>query len=165
MTDTQATPQLVAAASRDYYPFGLEATTSSDPERMRFTGHQRDTHGHAGQTDDLDYMHARYYNPTVGRFLSPDPVRGQPEDAPELELVQLRSGNPLRYVDPDGRLFKLASNEAARAAQLAFIRRRLVRLASTSPPFSTRGSGLWDSSTLLAVSSRSSASPRTAWPI
>ncbi len=30
-------------------------------------------------TDDLDYMHARYYNPWLTRFLSVDPAGGKPE--------------------------------------------------------------------------------------
>jgi hypothetical protein len=49
------------AASHDYFPYGFEATTSSDTERVRFTGHERDLRAPGG-TDDLDYMHARYYN-------------------------------------------------------------------------------------------------------
>jgi len=41
---------------------------------MRFTMHERDLGDLASLTDDLDYMHARYYGPMTGRFLSIDPV-------------------------------------------------------------------------------------------
>ncbi len=98
MTDTQATPQLVAAASRDYYPFGLETARTSDPERMRFTGHQRDTQGTTTQADDVDYMHARYYNPTVGEVPQSGPGlehEANDEETPGLEPLRVRGREPV----------------------------------------------------------------------
>ncbi|MBV9497193.1 MAG: RHS repeat-associated core domain-containing protein [Acidobacteria bacterium] len=51
-----------------YYAFGEEATVSaSTDDAKKFTGHERDN-------PSLDYMHARYYGPKMGRFLSVDPV-------------------------------------------------------------------------------------------
>jgi hypothetical protein len=46
-------------AIHDYYPFGMEAYGTADGERMKFTGHELDGMGTAGQGDDLDNMHAR----------------------------------------------------------------------------------------------------------
>jgi RHS repeat-associated protein len=70
---------------------------------MAFTGHERDDNG-VGTTDDLDYMHARYYSALNGRFLSVDPGAsarlGQPQSWNKYSYAL---GNPLRYVDPDGR--------------------------------------------------------------
>lgn len=67
----------------DYYPFGTEQSSSvqeatnfgfwrSDP--LKFTGHEREYYGtlNVDNSDYLDYMHARYYNPNMGRFLSID---------------------------------------------------------------------------------------------
>jgi RHS repeat-associated protein len=58
----------------------------------------------------VDSMHARYYGPTMGRFLSPDPVN----DPRALKRPQSWNryayviNNPLRYTDPTGLLwFKL----------------------------------------------------------
>jgi RHS repeat-associated protein len=103
-------------AVHDYYPFGLEATAScQDSERMKFTGHERDTLGTCSQTDDLDYMHARFYNPTVGRFLSPDPLRGNPAQPLSWNLYAYVLNNPLNFFDPLGlepaRPTKLADEE------------------------------------------------------
>jgi hypothetical protein len=55
-----------------YYPFGEEAP-AFDPtaDRMQFTGHERDLNSQTGtnpSADDLDYMHARHFNPLMGRF-------------------------------------------------------------------------------------------------
>jgi RHS repeat-associated protein len=119
-TDTQATPQLDATLTRDFYPFGLEATSATGAERMRFTGHQRDTFGTTAQTDDLDYMHARYYNPNVARFLSTDPVLNLKRTMKRPQAWNRYAyvlGNPMKYVDPTGEIFKLAGCGGADTSQ------------------------------------------------
>src|SRR5207237_236196 len=82
--DTGASTAPMSTSQHDYMPFGLELTSmrqdvaagDTREEPMKFTGHQRDfTGGLAAENEHyLDYMHARYYNPTMGRFLSVDPV-------------------------------------------------------------------------------------------
>ena len=121
MTDGALKLLLVTGASRDFYPFGMEATAATETERMRFAGHQRDTFGTAGQTDDLDYMHARYYSPIVGRFLSLDPVRGNPSQPQSWNMYSYARNNPLKYVDPTGALLELHGNatEKAEVASMA----------------------------------------------
>jgi len=106
--DHLGTPRLVTGAGgtkvavRNFYPFGEELPTSSiDSERMKFTGHERDS-------PSIDYMHARYYDPQWGRFLLVDPSR----DSAYLEMPQSWNrysyvmNNPLKYTDPTGRIFK-----------------------------------------------------------
>ncbi len=77
--DHLGTPRLVTNSTRgtvalhQYYPFGEESTSpTQDTEELKFTGHERDT-DFSGARDYLDYMHARYYSPMMGRFLSVDP--------------------------------------------------------------------------------------------
>ena len=43
---------------------------------MQFAGHERDYTASIDSSihDYLDYMHARFYNPPLGRFLSVDPT-------------------------------------------------------------------------------------------
>lgn len=87
-------------ARHAYYPYGREIGASDDAERLRFTGHERDA--------SLDYMHARYYDAPVGRFLSADP-KLEPDHAVHEPQTWNRyayvSGNPIVLVDPDGKSY------------------------------------------------------------
>ena len=59
--------------------------------------------GFIGQYNDgtgLDYLHARYYDPVVGVFLSADTVQG---NAQGLNPYAYVNGNPQTYSDPSGR--------------------------------------------------------------
>ena len=86
-----------------YYPFGEEATRSTqDDLPLKFTGHERDFNG-VGQEDDLDYMHARFCDPRLGRFLSVDPARsGHPEDPQSWNRYTYARNASLNLVDPNG---------------------------------------------------------------
>ncbi|HSL84883.1 MAG TPA: RHS repeat-associated core domain-containing protein [Thermoanaerobaculia bacterium] len=88
-----------------YYPFGEEATSfSQDTERMKFTGHERDLANTASAADDLDYMHARFYSPHTGRFLSTDPkeLRNPLRGPQRWNMYTYALNNPLQYVDLSG---------------------------------------------------------------
>jgi RHS repeat-associated protein len=91
-----------------FYPFGKEATSlgQADQEQMQFTGHERDLQNTTtGDADDLDYMHARYYNMHVGRFTSVDPARSWDPKAPQSwNRYSYALGNPHKNVDPDGQI-------------------------------------------------------------
>ena len=92
----------------DYYAFGPEdphGTNESPMTRLKFTGHERDLTGSGTGPGTLDYMHARYYDPAVGRFLSPDPTwdsadSSKPQSWNRYAYVR---NNPANSVDPDGR--------------------------------------------------------------
>jgi len=69
---TDATGQVVWEG--ETLPFGTEYTsTGSRADHYTFTGHEWD----AGL--DLHYMHARYYSPEIGRFITVDPVGAVPD--------------------------------------------------------------------------------------
>jgi RHS repeat-associated protein len=68
---------------------------------MKYTGHERDLL--ASNPNTLDYMHARYYSPTAGRFLSVDPVLGNPSAPQSWNRYAYVANNPLNRIDPDGR--------------------------------------------------------------
>ena len=57
---------------------------------------------------ELDYMHARFRSPHTSRFLSTDPVLGNPKLPQSWNRFAYVAGNPLRYSDPTGRV-KLAA--------------------------------------------------------
>lgn len=99
----------------DYLPFGEEVGVGGrsqsqgyalfDGVRQRFAGHERDD-------DGLDYMKARYYSPTTGRFTSPDVLfADQREDDPQSwNLYTYVGNNPLLFTDPTG-LWKWVDEE------------------------------------------------------
>ncbi len=105
-----------SVSEHDYYAFGVTPTKAyqeqinwGDPhiDAMRFAGHQREFLGfiNTENTEYLDYMHARYYDPNLGRFLSVDPSRSSvsyqlPQTWNRYSYVV---NNPLTFVDPDGR--------------------------------------------------------------
>ncbi|HEX8251843.1 MAG TPA: RHS repeat-associated core domain-containing protein, partial [Thermoanaerobaculia bacterium] len=101
-----------AVSRHDYTPYGLEATPlSQEMDRgysrantLVFTGHERDYNsGTATQnTDYLDYMHARYYKASWGRFLSVDSGRdSHPRQPQSWNLYTYVRNNPMLLVDPD----------------------------------------------------------------
>jgi RHS repeat-associated protein len=106
--DHLGTPRLITdqagnrVALHSYYPFGQEAT---DPEQspfsLKFTGHERDENGDVPK-GVLDYMKARYCSPILGRFLSLDPVLGDPRKPQSWNRYAYVQGNPINFTDPDG---------------------------------------------------------------
>lgn len=92
-----------------YYPFGKEHTALQEGERMKFTGHERDLANLSGDGDDLDYMHARHYNPQLGRFLSFDRWGGSQWVPQSWNRYAYALGRPTIMIDPTG-LFVCDSN-------------------------------------------------------
>lgn len=78
---------------RSSIPYG-EATNTI--ESVDYTGHYRDEGG-------LIYMGARYYDPSLFRFISVDPVGVQAEAPASFNRYAYANNNPISYHDPDGR--------------------------------------------------------------
>ncbi len=82
----------------DYFPYGKTLrewyATNEDTERFQTTHHQRDTE------TTLDHRGARFYDADVGRFLSLDPLAA---DYPSWSDYNYVLGNPVIFVDPDGK--------------------------------------------------------------
>jgi len=62
--------------------------------------------GYTGHTADfetgLTYMQQRYYDPTIGRFLSIDPLGASSNDVRTINRYSYAVNNPYRYTDPNG---------------------------------------------------------------
>jgi len=101
---TDATGAVVEA--HDYYPFGGEMGPVGASSRRKFTGHERD------EETGLDYMLARYYPASMGRFLSVDPgFDVQSENPQSWNLYGYVRNNPGNATDPDGRFdFEINKN-------------------------------------------------------
>jgi RHS repeat-associated protein len=105
----------------EYYPFGDFRFGGPAPETTHlFTGHERELGAHSA---DLDYMHARYYSPRLGRFLSIDPVGGEAGSSQSWNRYTYVLDNPLKLIDPDGREY--VGTPAARTDEDELLRKEI----------------------------------------
>lgn len=88
----------------DYEPYGVEILPNN-PTSMP-TDTLPGTHLYTGQERDadtgLDNFHFRSYASTMGRFLSPDNMGGNPLNPQSFNLYAYVHGNPVNYNDPTG---------------------------------------------------------------
>ena len=96
------TPKYTLEAVMDYFPYGkILRQFIKTPEKYVTTGHERDVE------TGLDYRGARFYDSDVARFLSLDPLAAE---FPEWSDYNYVLGNPVMFVDPDGRDVKPGEN-------------------------------------------------------
>ncbi|MFH1686442.1 MAG: RHS repeat-associated core domain-containing protein [bacterium] len=78
--------------------YGVEHASSKNmPNWYEYTGKQ-----HEDELDyDLNYFGARYYDPDLRRFISVDPLASK---YPDWSPYAYALDNPIRYIDPDGRM-------------------------------------------------------------
>lgn len=82
-------------ASYTYDGFGnLIASTGTINNPYGFTGEQQ-----FGETDSLVFLRARYYKPSIGRFIRRDPIGY----ADGLNLYAYAKNNPVNLRDPSGK--------------------------------------------------------------
>lgn len=67
----------------------------------------------------LVHMNGRVYDPTIGRFLSPDPNVQIPESTQGFNRYTYVNNNPLSYSDPSGFFFKKLLSAIGPLAQIA----------------------------------------------
>jgi len=93
LTDSSGTLQ----TQYTYEPFGNASVSgSTNTNSYQFTGRESDGTG-------LYFYRARYYTPSIGRFLSEDPLRS---DARASQYIYARN-QPTNLVDPSGLLAEL----------------------------------------------------------
>jgi RHS repeat-associated protein len=97
--DIQGSAQLAIAAtgtptSNAYTPYGTKRANSTIASPHGWLNQVTDTTG-------LTYLNARYYDPTLGRFLSPDPLL-KPGDPRTLDPYRYGDNNPITFTDPTG---------------------------------------------------------------
>ena len=92
---TNATGAVVATFRTD--EFGVPTTSTGAAESLyRYTGEPRDASG-------LTYLRARYYDPSVGRFLTRDSFSGFGAAPLSLNRYSYVANNPTTWSDPSGR--------------------------------------------------------------
>ena len=133
-TDQIGTPQLRTNSTgtvvwkASYEPFGsATVTVSTITNNVRYPGM------YADQETGLYYWGARYYDPRTGRGISADPTSvakhvqrwqenpGAPDQLPlEINPYVYVANNPLRWIDPDGRMGQSAGGDKSMPGPLRF---------------------------------------------
>lgn len=91
--------------SYKYDAFGVEQNIDdSDSNAFRYCGEYYDSES------GTIYLRARYYDPTIGRFISRDSVTGENTDPLSLNLYTYCENNPIYGVDPSGHMPKWLKN-------------------------------------------------------
>jgi len=76
----------------------LTSKTEAMPQPFRYAGEPQD------EESGLIYLRARYYDPTVARFITEDSYQGQIDNPLSLNLYTYVENNPLTRWDPSGHL-------------------------------------------------------------
>ena len=89
--------------TNEFYPYGdlfsAAGTAGSNSNRYRFTGKE------LGDETGLYDFSARFLQTSLGRFTTIDPLA---EKYPGISPYAYCNGNPVRYIDPDGRKLRVS---------------------------------------------------------
>ncbi len=91
---------VVVVFSTNYLPFGVQYAASGTDPNVKYTGQWDEALG-------LYWDHARFYDPTLGRFVSADPVLGSLSRPQTQDRYAYVANNPLRSKDPSGRFLEI----------------------------------------------------------
>ena len=84
-----------------YYPFGeTRQDVGTTPLPNKYTGQELD------YETGLYNFGARFYDPEVGRFITPDSVVPNPSNPQSLNRYAYALNNPMRFVDPTGHYYE-----------------------------------------------------------
>jgi RHS repeat-associated protein len=111
-----------------YYPYGDRLKSQGDLGTDKlFTGQRLDDTG-------LYYYNARYYDPLIGRFISPDTIVPDPMNPQSLNRYSYCLNNPLKYTDPTGHLVLILGGHLRKAwAILQEVAPDLTKALDVSP--------------------------------
>jgi RHS repeat-associated protein len=113
-----------------YGPFGATAVTGTlDASEFQYTGRENDGTG-------LYYYRARYYQPTLHRFISEDPVRFEGGD---VNLYSYVFNQPTIFTDPTGEIAPIVA--AAVACGAGAVGGIAVVLSGRKPTWGELGAG------------------------
>ena len=130
LEEARKVPQ--AAASEVYVSFGLCRFSPPYPTAKLFTGQRLDSTG-------LYYYNARYYDSTIGRFISPDTIGTDYNNPQSLNRYTYCLNNPLNQNDPTGHwswktFFKTVAKIAAVVTTAVIVVATIAAAVATTNP-------------------------------
>jgi RHS repeat-associated protein len=118
----------VISASKAYKPYGQARTTDTFATQRGWIGQIEDP------TTSLDYLNARYYDPSLGRFITPDPIYDTAHPK-SLNSYTYAWSNPVTGSDPSGMFMDLGGGMQCNAN---YTGKKCINQGSNGPP----GSGV-----------------------
>jgi len=101
---------------------GIESGAATHSEEKGYIGESHDAE------TGLLYLHARYYDPELGRFIQPDTIIPDLSNPQSFNRYTYVLNNPLKYTDPSGH-----QNEAATAPKVSFWDKAKMHLMMLDP--------------------------------
>ncbi|MBT2750023.1 MULTISPECIES: RHS repeat-associated core domain-containing protein [unclassified Lysobacter] len=101
-TDALGSPVAITDANQqviehsEYEPYGLQVNRTIQ-DGPGYTGHVSDA------ATGLSYMQQRYFDSSIGKFLSVDPVTVDVKMGANFNRYWYANNNPYKFIDPDGR--------------------------------------------------------------
>jgi len=96
----------VYSTNQSYFAYGKKRAGGTLPTTINYTGQRLDGSG-------LVYMNARYYDPLVGMFISPDTIVPDAGNLVAYNRFMYVAGNPLRLKDGSGHFWETALDVAS----------------------------------------------------
>ncbi|MBI4597113.1 MAG: glycohydrolase toxin TNT-related protein [Candidatus Omnitrophica bacterium] len=161
---TDGAGQVVELA--EHTPYGaLHRREGSANVPQKFTGQRADA------STGLYFYHARYYDPTLGRFTQPDTFVQDPSDPQTLNRYAYVRNNPINFVDPSGHFFwfiaavihAIVEYAIAHAAQLIITAAAAVVSATISANQREEKSSPTTSQAFVSSSRSAGKSPGQTW--
>jgi RHS repeat-associated protein len=90
-------------SDQGYRAYGRYRRGGALPTDHRFTGQKLDPTG-------LYYYNARYYDPEIGQFISPDPLVPDPSHLFAYNRYMYVAGNPMRLTDSSGHFWETVAD-------------------------------------------------------
>jgi RHS repeat-associated protein len=101
-----------------YLPFGGTRSGSVPTDKL-FTGQRLDSTG-------LYYYGARYYDPSIGRFISPDHTIPDFKNPQSYNRYSYCTSNPMKYIDPNGLDYLLVGGSGSTEKQMIKWKQQIV---------------------------------------
>ena len=87
---------------REYRPFGTAAFSHVNYDTAADQGHFYFTQHYEDPESGLIFMQARYYDPELGRFITPDSIVPDPSLSEAFNRYAYVYNNPVNLIDPSG---------------------------------------------------------------
>lgn len=86
----------------DYNPYGTERSSWGSGDSGVAASQKTYIGEYSDSETNLSYLNARYYDPTIGRFLSQDPWFGDLTNPQSLNKYSYTENNPVKFTDSSG---------------------------------------------------------------